>query len=161
VVGDAAGLANPLNGEGHGPALLAGVNAGQVLSRALQNEQVTEASLWEFNRYIWQEFGTLHAWGIALIQLMNRYDADLYDLIINNELLTQEDIMSIINSPEQKISTIDILKRGWKYPTLLYHLFIAQRHVKKIHHLIEHYPESPSQDFTSWSDKMAKLEQYT
>ncbi|MEE9410054.1 MAG: NAD(P)/FAD-dependent oxidoreductase, partial [Candidatus Heimdallarchaeota archaeon] len=61
VVGDAAFHADPLTAEGHGPAMLAGLHAGETATYAIRNNKHTLKDLWIYNKKVLKSFGAEHA----------------------------------------------------------------------------------------------------
>jgi geranylgeranyl reductase family protein len=61
AVGDAAGHVNPTTGGGIAGAAYAGKYAGEAAIEALENDDVSEARLWEYNERVMDHFGARYA----------------------------------------------------------------------------------------------------
>ncbi|MHA2250539.1 MAG: NAD(P)/FAD-dependent oxidoreductase [Candidatus Kariarchaeaceae archaeon] len=156
--GDAAALVNPLNGEGHGPALLSGIKAGKIVSRALDTNDVSERALWGYNKWIWNEYGILHAWGIAIVKFVNKFGFQTFDWLMQKKILQEDDIIVIINNPEQNINVVKRALKGWYKPKTLLGLRKTLAHAREIQQLSKNYPAF--EDFELWNKKLIALENY-
>jgi geranylgeranyl reductase family protein len=158
ATGDAAALVNPLNGEGHGPAIISGIYAGKIVSQALDQNDVSEKGLWAYNKWIWNEYGPLHAWGIAIVKFVNRYGLVTFDWLMRKNILQEDDILVIINNPEDKINVVKRAIKGWYKPHVLLGLRKTLSHARKIQDHSNAYPDY--ENFDEWNKKLISLENY-
>lgn len=158
IVGDAAALANPLNGEGHGVALIAGIMAAKQAAKAIQNNDVSEKGLWEFNKIIWAKYGVINSWGIAFIKFMNKWGFETFDWLIDKKILQEDDISKINRDPYAKINMLSRAIRGWKKPRKLLSLRKTMKYAREIQILAFNYPEID--EFDDWVKEINRLEEY-
>ncbi len=156
ITGDAACLANPINGEGHGPALLAGISATDVIHAALQTDDVSEKQLWPFNIHVWRHYGKLSAWGIATMQLMDRHSPKIIDEVIDTRIITQKEITTIITDTENSLDMKRIVFRALKHPRMTWKLLTLKRSADRIRSHVEDYPEDP-EGFETWNSRLEAL----
>ena len=57
MVGDSAWMPKPIDAGGIGPALIAGTILGNNVAQALEANDVSEASLWQYNLDFIKEYG--------------------------------------------------------------------------------------------------------
>ncbi|MFV2014568.1 MAG: NAD(P)/FAD-dependent oxidoreductase [Candidatus Heimdallarchaeota archaeon] len=158
TVGDAAALANPLNGEGHGVALIAGIIAGRHATKAIQNSDVSEKALWEYNRDIWKKYGVINSWGIAFIKFMNKCGFKTFDWLIDRKILQEDDITRMTSDPHLKLNLLSRAIRGWYKPRILLNLRKTMNYAREIQNLALNYPEID--EFDKWLKEMNRLEEY-
>jgi electron-transferring-flavoprotein dehydrogenase len=156
MIGDAAALVNPVNGEGHGPAIFSGIKAAEHSIMALNKNDYSEEALWGFNKWIWNEFGILNSMGHVLIKFIQKYGYDAFDWLLANNVITEADIMIQLREPEEGY---DIgYKRVFKLltrPRLLFGLLKLNRINNKIQELSIKYPDI--EYFDDWNTEMTKL----
>ena len=155
AVGDAAAMANPLNGEGHGIALLAGIQAGKNL---IQSNNYTEEELWDYNKWVWNQFGVEFSWGIAIVKFVRKFGIDTFDWLMRKNILQEDDILTMINNPEENINIVERAMRGWYKPKVLLGLRKTMNLAKQIQEHSKNYPSIDN--FDKWYDKLSYLENY-
>ncbi len=158
AVGDAAALVNPLNGEGHGPAIISGIKAGRHISTAIDKNENSEKVLWDYNKWIWKEYGVLHAWGIAIVKFVNKFGFKTFDWLMGKKILQQDDILTIISNPEEKINVVNRALKGWYKPRVLLALRKTLSYAREIQYHAKNYPNF--EDFEEWNKKLVKLEKF-
>ncbi|MHA2099136.1 MAG: hypothetical protein ACW99A_10645, partial [Candidatus Kariarchaeaceae archaeon] len=158
TVGDAAALANPLNGEGHGVALIAGIVAGKQAAKAILSDDISEKGLWEFNRKIWSKYGVINSWGIAFIKFMNKWGFKTFDWLIDSKILQEDDITTMNRDPHAKLNLISRAIRGWYKPRILLSLRKTLKHARDIQNKAFNYPDI--ENFDNWVKDIEKLEEY-
>ena len=159
TAGDAGALVNPINGEGHGPALQSGAFAGLQIIKALENNDVSERGLWEYNRIIWKNFGVKHAMGIAIIKFIDKEHFEGFDFLIREGIISQEDVKKELGNPNAHPSGyMSKFFKLMKRPSILLNLFKTYRLQGKIQKMAKNYPDSP-EEFDSWYQKIKKLEE--
>lgn len=158
TVGDAAALSNPLNGEGHGVALIAGIIAGKEAAKAIQNGDVSEKGLWDYNRKIWNKYGVINSWGLAMINFTNRWGFSTIDWMIDTGILREDDLLKMNRDPHAKLNIAVRALRGWYKPRVLLGLRKALKLARAIQEKAINYPET--EDFDEWLKEINRLEDY-
>jgi flavin-dependent dehydrogenase len=153
LVGDAAWLPRPLDAGGIGPSIYASVILGKVVAHALEGNDASQESLWEYNL----EYMTTHGYQMASFEVLRRYLQTLTNEQINygmKHFLSEDDVRAIgeRRHPDfnraQFVNPILMLRvlnelelaRGLRYTA------------KKSETLVRHnlaYPESPA-GFEEW-----------
>ncbi len=160
AVGDAGALANPLNGEGHGPALHSGIHAGIHIEEALRNGDWSERGLWKYNKWVWKHYGVEFAMGVALIKFMEKYGYSSFEWLVVKGIIRDEDIMIQLRNPTQKHR--GVLRRALKLLTRPRLLIGVRRMVALAEAIQEHAMAYPNYDeFGPWLEKLQKLESRT
>lgn len=153
AIGDAAGHVNPTTGGGIAGAAYAGKYAGESAIEAIETEDVSEETLWEYNERIMEHFG-------------GRYAAlDVYNIFVGATGLNN--LTGLLASmPAAKLS--DALYSGsadiglslklrtaiksfghWK---TVYDLYETKKQADRLLSHYEDYPESP-ENFESWQSQ--------
>ncbi|WP_440764861.1 geranylgeranyl reductase family protein [Natronorubrum sp. DTA7] len=151
AVGDAAAHVNPCTGGGIPGAAKAGHWAAEIAVEAIEDGDVSEAALWEYNRRVQTDFG-------------KRFAAmDLYNIF--GTARDQEDLVSMVTAlPGQQL--IDAIGKkgttnmslGLKLKTLvktfghwdtLYDLYKVQDAAGSLKDVYDSYPDDPGQ-FAAW-----------
>ncbi len=156
TAGDAGALANPLNGEGHGPAILSGVKAGLYAAEAIKNNNWSEKGLWEYNRWIAHTYGVEFSWGIAFVKFYVKHGMDVFDWVLRKNIIEEDDILTMINEPDKPISLVKRAIRGISRPKILFDLRKTLTHAKEIQHHMKNYPDP--ENFEVWAEKLQQLE---
>lgn len=86
LVGDTAGLTDPLLGEGIRPSILSGVRAAEAVDRALNGE---EKALEEYTKIIHEEWGADMVWAQRLASLFYRFPGVGYKAAVKLPIATQ------------------------------------------------------------------------
>lgn len=155
TTGDAAALANPLNGEGHGVALLAGIIAGRCLAKAIKNGDTSEKGLWDYNRQIWAKYGLINAWGVAFIKFINKWGFSTFDWMLENQILREDDIIKMNSDPNAELGLLKRALKGWTRPRTLLSLRKTLKLARQIQSKGNNYPEV--EDFDNWVTDLDKL----
>lgn len=156
TIGDAGAMVNPMNGEGHAPAIFSGIQAGKVVINALKTDDFSEKNLWEYNKWAWNRYGTLHSIGIALIHFVDKYGFDAFDWLLAENIIEEADILIQLEDPSPKFG--HSLKKFLKLirkPKILLGLLKMLSYSKKLQELSRIYPAI--EDFEEWNNKLANL----
>lgn len=156
TVGDAAAMANPLNGEGHGSALLGGVKAGQFIVDAYERNDFSERGMWEYNRWVWECYGVEHSYGIAIVKFINKFGFNTFDWLMKKKVLQSDDIIKMVNDPDAKLNLVERAMRGFYRPRVLLGLRSTLSHAKEIQDISRSYPDI--EDFEEWDRRVKALE---
>ena len=159
TAGDAGALVNPLNGEGHGPALQSGAKAGLFLVEALKKGDVSERGLWDYNKYIWGEYGVKHAIGIGIIKFIDKEHFEGFDFLIRERIISQADVEKELGKPDAKPTSWPYkMMKMMKRPNVIKALWKTYRLQAKVQKLAKNYPDTPDQ-FDKWYAKIRKIEE--
>ena len=156
TAGDAAALANPINGEGHGPAIMSGIKAGKIATKAIEDGDVSEKNLWAYNKFIWSDWGVGFSWGVALVKFWKTQGFDSFNFLLKKGIFQSDDLMLMNQNPEAKISMIRRAVRGWYRPRLLWKLRQTIVLARKFQSHARNYPEL--ENFDVWVEELKILE---
>ncbi|MEE9409415.1 MAG: FAD-dependent monooxygenase [Candidatus Heimdallarchaeota archaeon] len=155
--GDAAALVNPISGEGHGPALLSGYYAAEIVELAIRNQQTDENALWDYNVKIWNNYGYDGGLGIAVHKLLNAVPFSDFSYLFEKEIISQEDVDSIMDSTAVKLPIFQKVVKGRRKPGLLIKVAKGILFAERIKKLSQKYPKHPK-DFDKWVKKIKRIE---
>ncbi len=155
ILGDTAWVPNPVSAGGIGPALDGGVLAGKTAVRAVQENDVSEGNLWEYNVNYFKHYGSktppLEAFRIFLQSLGDRQlNYGMRHFITSHEI----DKISIGETPQ--ISTLSKLQKLlWSLGDMhsFRGLLYARKKMKALSELYEAYPEKPEL-FSAWMHRV-------
>ncbi len=158
TVGDAGALVNPMNGEGHAPAIFSGIYAADTIIHAIKTNNFTEKQLWDYNKKIWNEYGLLHSLGVFMVPLLSELGVDTVDWLIKNKIITKEDIASDIDDPNVNIGkSIVILFKLMRKPKLLVALIKTKLKIAKLQKHCLNYPDIDN--FEEWNNTLNSIVQ--
>ncbi len=155
ILGDTAWVPNPVSAGGIGPALDGGILAGKTAVRAIQEDNVSEGNLWEYNVNYFKHYGSktppLEAFRIFLQSLGDKeLNYGMRHFITSYEI----DKISIGETPE--ISTLSKLQKLlWSLGDMrsFRGLLFARKKMKALSEIYEGYPEKP-ESFPAWKQKV-------
>jgi flavin-dependent dehydrogenase len=146
VIGDAACQVDPTTAEGHGPALVCGYYAGKAMVKAIDNQDFSRESLWEYNIDVMRHYGRRNAISYVTLQFLREIEADGMDFIMRRKVLTEEEVKSVYdgNDPETGLMAI-VLKVVRCFPrySLLRNMYKLVSQVKKMGMIYDDYPKDP------------------
>ncbi len=155
IVGDTAWVPNPVSAGGIGPALDGGVLAGKTAVRAVQENDVGEENLWEYNLNYFKHYGSktppLEAFRIFL--------QSLGDTQLNygmRHFITSHEIDKISIGEDPHISLLGKLQKLlWSFGdmTSFRGLLYSRRKMRELRALYETYPQRP-EIFPAWKQKV-------
>lgn len=157
-VGDAALQVNPLHGGGIDPSMRGGYYAALTAVKAIENEDYSLNTLWEYNVKVMQGFGSEFA-GLDLLRrvLQSLSNADL-NFGLEKNLLTASEILEIAETGDLSLSLWDMAFKAFKgisRPDLLLDLNYLRIHMNEIIKLYRNFPEEMNmQQFESWKLKI-------
>ena len=156
TIGDAGAMVNPLNGEGHAPAIFSGIQAGRVIIDALEKDDLSEEKLWNYNIWAWNSYGSLHSIGVAMICFLDKYGFDAFDWLLANKIIEGKDIIAQLEDPSPRFahSLVKFLKLIRK-PRILFGLLKMLTYSKKLQEHSRNYPLI--EEFEEWNNKLGKL----
>ena len=114
IIGDAACLVNPIHGGGIGPSMLSGYLAGKTIIEALEKGDVSQKSLWPYNRKYMEMYGVKQA-GLDVFRLLllTSRDEDL-SYGMKCRLLTEEDVLKAGLGEDFRLNITETAKRVFR-----------------------------------------------
>lgn len=158
-VGDAACHVNPANGGGIDVGMRAGYHAAQIAKKAIDANDYSLNTLWEYNTVIMSDFGIKHA-ASDLIRLFFQHkpSKDL-NYIFKKNILTSTDINKLWLQGELYLNFKASFKKfikGITRPRLLLELKSIKKYMNKVTDLYKKYPNS-SDHFEEWKEQENSL----
>lgn len=159
IIGDAACLVNPIHGGGIGPSMLSGYLAGKTIIEALEKGDVSQKSLWPYNRKYMEMYGTKQA-GLDVFRmlLLTSRDVDL-SYGMKCRLLTEEDVLKAGLGEDFRLNITETAKRvfrGLGRLRFLNKLRLTANLIKQVQAHYRNYPETP-ENFEGWRIKTEAL----
>ena len=157
AAGDAAGHVNPTTGGGIGGAARAGAYAGEQAVQALDEGDVSEAQLWEYNANVMDHFGARFATLDVYNIFSTAYDVD--DLMGLLAALPAEKIAEGLYSGETSIGLWLKLKTAVKavgHFGTIYDLYETKKVAERVLDHYETYPTDPG-GFDRWQSQRDDL----
>ena len=151
LVGDAAWMPKPLDAGGIGPAIIAATIAGKDAVEAIEAEDVTENSLWKYNKNYVNDYGYKTAGLEVFRRMLQGLTNEQIDYGMKH-FLSKMDIDKITNGEHPQFTSVDrlgMIIRGGMNRRLADGLkFTASMNEK----LVEHYRNYPSnpEGFPDW-----------
>ncbi|MCT9095907.1 geranylgeranyl reductase family protein [Haloarchaeobius sp. HME9146] len=153
AVGDAAGLVNPTTGGGIAGAAYSGKYAGEQAIQAIEQGDVSEAALWEYNQQVMDHFGSRYAALDVYNILSTAVDVD--DLMGLLAALPGEKLAEALYEGSTQMSML--LKAQLAIKSFGYWRNILQfyRTKQRADELMAHYEDYPSNpnDFGMWRSR--------
>ncbi|MGC8572234.1 MAG: NAD(P)/FAD-dependent oxidoreductase [Candidatus Micrarchaeia archaeon] len=153
--GDSMAMPNPISAGGIGPALVAGILAGENAVRAINNKDYSIKGLWQYNLDFNKEYGNKTA-GMEVFRI---YLQSLNDDIINygfKNFLTDKEAVDLIYGriPELSVTTkFKMILKGAANINAFTNLKYAVDEMNILNKMYEQYPESPDK-FVEWKHKV-------
>jgi geranylgeranyl reductase family protein len=153
VVGDAACQVNPIHGGGIGPSMMGGNLAGKAIVEALENNDVSRESLWQYNREYMKSYGAKQA-GLDIFRLflLKSVGNEEMNYGMKYNLLTEQDLFKASLGEDLNLNITEKTRRmfyGMGKLSMLRRLRDAASLLKKMKRLYLDYPASPK-DFEPW-----------
>jgi flavin-dependent dehydrogenase len=144
LVGDSACQVNPLHGGGIHSSMLAGDSAAGVAVKALEKEDYSYSSLWQYNIDFIELYGfkqpPLDIFRIMLQSLTN----DELNYGLKNRIVTEEDVLKTSMGADLKLSAGEKAKRlfrGIGKISLLKRLNTVAKKMRELKSLYKAYPK--------------------
>ncbi|MEM4238032.1 MAG: hypothetical protein QW050_03475, partial [Candidatus Nitrosocaldaceae archaeon] len=156
LAGDSAWMPKPLDAGGIGPAIIAGVLAGKNAVRAIEENDVSEEGLWQYNIDFVNDYG----YKTAGLEVFRRFLQTLSNEQINygmKHFLSKLDIEKITKGEHPEFSSVDkfgmIIRGMLNRKTAEGLRYTAEKN--KL--LVEHYKNYPKRDkFEEWRSTLMK-----
>ena len=159
LVGDAACQVNPIHGGGIGSSMLGGAHAGIVASEALERNDTTMESLWDYNPRYHKSYGmkqaALDVFRWFLLNLTN----DDIDFAFKKQVIKASDLLNTSMTGEVKFGTGEKFKRlvaGFGRIPLLLRVSKVAGLMNDIRALYREYPDSPK-GLDAWKARLVPI----
>lgn len=152
VIGDAACQVDPTTAEGHGPAMVCGYYAGKAMVKALDDDDLSRESLWDYNKDVMGHYGRRNAISYVTLQFLREIEADGMDFLLKKKVLTEEEVKAVYDGNDPETGLIAVLKKVIRcFPKygLLKNMYNLVSSVKNMGSIYDDYPANPA-DLPSW-----------
>ncbi len=159
LVGDAACQVNPIHGGGIGSSLLGGAHAGIVASEALERNDTSIESLWDYNPRYHKSYGSKQA-ALDVFRwfLLNITNEDI-DFAFRKQIIKASDLLDTSMTGEVKFGAGEKFKRlvaGFGKIPLLLRVSKVAGLMNDIRRVYREYPSSPK-DLNAWKEKLVPI----
>jgi len=155
--GDSMVMPNPISAGGIGPALVSGILAGENAARAIEENDTSVKSLWQYNIDFNKEYGYKTA-GLEVFRIyMQSLNNDVLNYGIKNFLSVKEaNQLALGMMPELSLaSKFSIALKGAKNINAFRELLYAVNKMKELNAIYMQYPKSP-EEFEQWRKRVDK-----
>ncbi|MDE1856490.1 MAG: dehydrogenase [Candidatus Micrarchaeota archaeon] len=155
--GDSMAMPNPISAGGIGPALVAGILAGENAVKAVHNNDTSIKGLWQYNL----DFNEAYGRKTAGLEVFRIYLQSLNNEQINygmRTFLTQQEAIDISYGrvPELSLaSKFRMVLKGAQNMDAFMNLLYVVKAMKRLNAIYERYPKSPEQ-FGAWRQEVTK-----
>ena len=146
-IGDAGCHVNTANGGGIHTGMKAGYHAAMIAKKAIEVEDYSLNTLWEYNCLLMNDFGIGHATNDIARLLLQHTTTDDFDFIVEKKLIDDNELTQLYHGNVISLSIKKlILKffRGLSKPKLLLKLNYLLKQMKKINLHYLKYPQDVS-----------------
>ena len=153
--GDSMAMPNPISAGGIGPALVAGILAGEGAVGAIQDGDVSINGLWRYNVAFNESYGKKTA-GLEVFRVyLQSLNNDLIDYGMKMFLTADEaNDLSYGRVPELKLATkFKLILQGAQNINAFSNLVYVVKKMKELNELYERYPKS-TDGFVEWRRKV-------
>ena len=153
--GDSMSMPNPISAGGIGPALTAGVLAGEVAAKAIEEKEPSLEALWEYRVVYNEKYGKKSAGLEAFRVYLQSLNNELIDYGMEH-FLTEEEAVQISYGITPELSFASALKKaisGLSNINAFKNLVYVVGKMKLLNELYANYPKSPS-SFKEWRDRV-------
>jgi len=155
--GDSMLMPNPISAGGIGPALIAGVLAGEDAVKAIDNNDISVRGLWHYNLDFNREYGKKTAGMEAFRVYLQSLNNDVLNYGMRTFLTTNE-ATALTNGliPELSLtSKFKMVLKGARNINAFKNLVYVVNKMKAFNALYEDYPKSP-EGFEHWKSQVIK-----
>jgi len=159
IIGDAACQVNPIHGGGIGPSMKGGTIAGKTIIEALEKDDFSRETLWNYNVDYMDTYGLKQAGLDVFRKLLQESDDKELSFGMAYKLITEEDLLQTSLGKEVKLSITDKATRAFRGVRKFSFLQKLRERIKQMNRAREqykNYPKSPEQ-FEDWKRKTEKL----
>ncbi|MCL5433721.1 MAG: NAD(P)/FAD-dependent oxidoreductase [Candidatus Marsarchaeota archaeon] len=153
--GDSMAMPNPISAGGIGPALVAGILAGENAIRAVNDRDYSMKNLWKYNLDFNNEYGNKTA-GMEVFRIyLQSLNNDIINYGFKNFLSEQEAVdLTYGRIPELSLATkFKMILKGASNINAFANLKYAVDEMKFFNELYKQYPKSPG-EFVEWKHKV-------
>ncbi|MFQ5833490.1 MAG: geranylgeranyl reductase family protein [Candidatus Thorarchaeota archaeon] len=159
LVGDSACQVNPIHGGGIGSSMLGGVHAATVASEALERNDTSMESLWDYNPRYMQSYGIKQA-SLDVFRwfLLNVTNEDI-DFAFRKGIVKGMDLLSVSITGKMEIGTGEKFKRlvaGIGKVPLLMRVNKVSKLMEQIKDAYKQYPDSPK-GLVEWKSRLSPI----
>lgn len=159
LVGDAACQVNPIHGGGIGSSMLGGAHAGIVASEALERNDTSMASLWDYNPRYHKSYGMKQA-ALDVFRwfLLNITNEDI-DFAFKKQIIKASDLLDTSMTGEVKFGVGEKFKRlvaGFGKIPLLLRVSKVAGLMNDIRAVYSEYPDSPKR-LEAWKARLTPI----
>jgi electron-transferring-flavoprotein dehydrogenase len=157
AIGDSAGHVNPISGGGIAGAAYAGQYAGEQAIEAIEDGDVTEANLWEYNERVMDHYGARY----AALDVYNIFSTayDLDDLLGLLAALPAEKLSDALYSGSANVGLglkLQVLVKSFGHWGTLKNLYDTKKLADRLLDHYEAYPSDPG-GFADWQRKRDRI----
>lgn len=151
--GDSMAMPNPISAGGIGPAMVAGILAGENAAKAVHNGDVSTAGLWQYN----VDFNSSYGHKTAGLEVFRVYLQSLNNELINygmkNFLSTKEaEDLSYGRVPDLSLAAkFKMVLKGASNINAFANLVYVVRKMKELNEIYSNYPKTP-EGFGKWRE---------
>ncbi|MDE1868648.1 MAG: NAD(P)/FAD-dependent oxidoreductase [Candidatus Micrarchaeota archaeon] len=156
--GDSMAMPNPISAGGIGPALVAGILAGEHAATSFNNNDVSIKGLWKYNL----DFNELYGKKTAGLEVFRVYLQSLNNDLINygmQTFLTPKEAVDLSYGlvPELSVaSKAKLLLQGAKNIAAFSNLVYVVKKMKELNEIYANYPKSP-EEFQPWRHRVDQM----
>jgi digeranylgeranylglycerophospholipid reductase len=157
AIGDAAGHVNPISGGGIAGAAYAGQYAGEKAIEAIEEADVSEANLWEYNERVMDHYGGRY----AALDVYNIFSTayDLDDLLGLLAAMPAEKLSDALYSGSASVGLglkLRVLIKSFGYWGTLKDLYDTKSLADRLLDHYETYPSGPG-EFDAWQSERDRI----
>ncbi|MFX0107860.1 MAG: geranylgeranyl reductase family protein [Candidatus Hodarchaeota archaeon] len=159
LVGDAACQVNPIHGGGIGSSMLGGAHAGIVASEALERNDTSMNSLWEYNPRYMESYGIKQASLDIFRWFLFNVTNEEIDYAFEKGIVKGSDLLEVSMTGEMNIGSGEKFKRlvsGLGKIPLLLRVNKVSKLMEQIKDLYRQYPASPK-GLADWKARLAPI----
>ncbi|MFX0146788.1 MAG: geranylgeranyl reductase family protein [Candidatus Hodarchaeota archaeon] len=158
-IGDAASQVNPLHGGGIDPSMRAGFFAAETSLNAVEKEDFSINTLWEYNSKVMTSFGAEFAALDLLRMTLQVLNNNELNFGLEKDLLTGDEILEISSTGGLNLNLLSMVNKAIKgiaQPNLLLDLNYLRIRMKEISNLYKKFPETIF-EFEEWKKKVIQV----
>ena len=160
LIGDAACHVNPIHGGGIGSAIEAGHVAAPIIKEAIEANDVSIDGLWRFNvEYNQNHYGQKIASLDIMRRLLQEVGNEEFEYVINNRIITTEDLLRANAGEGIELSSIDKagrFLRGLRRLGLLRRIQKVSKAMSNMLNLYRNFPET-YETFADWKRQVEQI----
>ena len=159
LVGDAACQVNPIHGGGIGSSMLGGAHAGIVASEALERNDTSMESLWDYNPRYHKSYGMKQAALDVFRWFLLNITNDDIDFAFKKQVIKASDLLDTSMTGEVKFGAGEKFKRlvaGFGKIPLLLRVSKVAGLMNDIRRVYSEYPSSPK-GLQAWTEKLTPI----